>query len=82
MADIRPVIAELKSKFPKKEQLLEKLGELNIPIDARVVTENDIVQSILKAELTDKTFLKLKEVLPNEELLDRVDAARKSLIKD
>jgi len=82
MADIRPVLEELKGKFPGKEEIIEKLASLDVPGKAEKVLENPLVQNLLKHDVTEQTMLKLKEVMPNQEVLDKVDNIRKSFIKE
>jgi len=81
MSDIKPVIAELKEKFPGKEEIIEKIAALDLQGNAEKVLENPFVQKLLKHDATEQTMLKLKEMMPNQEVLDKVDNLRKSYIK-
>ena len=103
MADIKPMLNELKNKIPTKAQILSAIETVELQIDKKKLKENaekvqerfaEIVEkasenpvvkgyatNILSSDLTNKAMLKLKTILPNQELIEKVDQVRLAYLK-
>jgi uncharacterized membrane protein len=102
MADIKPMLNELKNKIPSKEQVVAFIEAMDLQIDTKKIKETanqlqtqivdlaetasknpkvqEVVTTLLSSKATNQAFLKLKEVLPNQELIDKLDKARMAFL--
>ena len=103
MADIKPMLNELKSKIPSKETVMAFIDGMDLQIDTKKIKETttklqtqivdlaetasknpkvqEVVTTLLSSKATNQAILKLKEVLPNQDLINKIDMARLSFLK-
>lgn len=102
MADIKPMLKELKNKIPSKEQVMAFIDAMDLQVDTKKIKETttklqtqatelaeaaannpkvqEVVSTLLSSKATNQAILKLKEVLPNQEIIDRLDKTRLAII--
>jgi hypothetical protein len=102
MADIKPMLKELKSKIPSKEQVMAFIDGMDLQVDTKKIKETttklqtqaqelaeaaannpkvqEVVSTLLSSKATNTAILKLKEVLPNQEIIDRIDKMRLAIV--
>ncbi len=102
MADIKPMLKELKSKIPSKEQVMAFIDGMDLQVDTKKIKETttklqtqaqelaeaaannpkvqEVVSTLLSSKATNTAILKLKEVLPNQEIIDRLDKMRLAIV--